>query len=129
MTYTKKDFKIDWFSGTGPGGQNRNKTQNCVRITHIESGLKRTSTSHRDRKANFRDAFRALAHDIEDWLNEQALKNRKTSDEVIRTYHFVDNWVKDHLTLETCMISELEDKFGDMIVSRRKATAITKEEE
>jgi len=40
--YTKKDFKIDWYSGSGAGGQHRNKHQNCCRIIHIESGFSET---------------------------------------------------------------------------------------
>lgn len=46
---TKKDFKLEWFSGTGAGGQYRNKHQNCCRITHIESGLTCTGQTQRDR--------------------------------------------------------------------------------
>ena len=29
FSVTKKDFSITWFSGTGAGGQYRNKHQNC----------------------------------------------------------------------------------------------------
>jgi len=36
---TKKDFKIDWYSRSGAGGQHRNKHQNCCRITHLATGL------------------------------------------------------------------------------------------
>lgn len=32
------DFRIDWFSGSGAGGQHRNKHQNCCRYTHLPTG-------------------------------------------------------------------------------------------
>ena len=46
---TKKDFKLDWFNGSGAGGQHRNKHQNCCRITHIESGLTSIGQDSRSR--------------------------------------------------------------------------------
>lgn len=48
-SYTRKDFDIDWFSGTGAGGQHRNKHQNCIRITHRETGIRVQCTKHRER--------------------------------------------------------------------------------
>lgn len=35
---TAKDCRWDYYRGTGKGGQKRNKTENCVRCTHIKSG-------------------------------------------------------------------------------------------
>jgi protein subunit release factor A len=52
FTLTKKDFKIDYFSGTGAGGQYRNRHKNCVRLTHLASGITVTGQSHRKQKAN-----------------------------------------------------------------------------
>ena len=57
FSITKKDFKIDYFSGTGPGGQKRNKTQNCVRLHHPSSGAIVTGQSHKERKSNMNEAF------------------------------------------------------------------------
>jgi len=122
--YTRKDFKIEWFSGTGPGGQNRNKVQTCVRITHIPSGIKSIGQTERTRTGNFRLAFQNLGKKIEMWVKKQiALESvpRKKIDERIRTYHFVDNWVKDHLSGHTIPASLLDKKFGELITARNIA--------
>ena len=94
ITYTAKDFHVDWFSGQGPGGQNRNKRMNCCRITHIESGLRAVSTKHRTRSANLRDAFHVLASRLLALDESQAL--RRKSDAVVRTYYFERNEIIDH---------------------------------
>jgi protein subunit release factor B len=54
---TRKDLRIEWFSGTGAGGQYRNKHQNCVRIRHLASGAMATGQSYRERPANIREAM------------------------------------------------------------------------
>lgn len=41
--FDEKDFQITFFSGTGPGGQNRNKVQASARITHLPTGLVRSA--------------------------------------------------------------------------------------
>lgn len=101
---TKKDFNIDWFSGTGAGGQHKNKCQNSVRITHIASGITAVGQSNRSRVANQRDAFnqlaaRLLAHyDVygEGEIIDTPHKDAKFGGgEVIRNYHAVRNEVHD----------------------------------
>ena len=73
FSITKKDFKIDYFSGTGAGGQYRNKHQNCVRIHHAESGVISTGQSNRERQANTREAFNALVKHpkFKIWMNRK----------------------------------------------------------
>lgn len=57
---TRKDLDIHYFSGSGSGGQHRNKHQNCVRINHPESGATVTGQSHKERQSNLKEALQNL---------------------------------------------------------------------
>ncbi len=65
FSITKKDFIIKFFSGTGAGGQHRNKHQNCVRMIHKLSGVTATGQSNRSRSANIKEAFRGITSNPE----------------------------------------------------------------
>jgi len=97
-SWTKKDFKIQWFSGTGAGGQHRNKHQNCVRITHVESGITATGQNYRERQRNFDDAFKRLAELVVAWYYGESIKERSPVTTVIRSYNQTENRVVDHNT-------------------------------
>ena len=60
FSVTKKDLKLEHFSGTGGGGQYRNKHQNCVRLHHPDSGAIVTGQSYRERPANLKEAINNL---------------------------------------------------------------------
>jgi len=74
FSVTKKDFVIEAFSGSGAGGQHRNRHPNCVRIKHVESGVIKTCTKHRSLHQNQQEAFVNLAKDpkFKLWLNRKA---------------------------------------------------------
>lgn len=71
FSVTKKDLDIEFFSGSGAGGQYRNKHQNCVRMKHRDSGVIVTGQSNRERPANMREAFKNLTNNakFKTWLN------------------------------------------------------------
>ena len=106
---TKKDFKLEWFSGTGAGGQHRNKTQNCCRITHIESGIMCTGQNSRSRVENQRDAFTRLSHKVIAWYAAQEQPTVEISNEVIRNYHAERNEVLDKA-------SGLKQPYKDVVI-------------
>ena len=60
FSVTKKDIDINFFSGSGAGGQHRNKHQNCVRMFHRDSGARSIGQSHREKNSNLREAFKSL---------------------------------------------------------------------
>lgn len=62
FSVTKIDFVIEWYSGSGAGGQHRNKHQNCCRIKHAASGAEATGTESRSREQNQKTAFRRLVN-------------------------------------------------------------------
>ena len=95
-SYTKKDFELTWFSGTGKGGQNRNKHQNCCRIKHVETGLMVVGQRSRDRTENLRVAFNALVGKL--LALEETQEERRSNKTVVRTYHFESDRVTDHAT-------------------------------
>jgi protein subunit release factor A len=92
---TKNDFSIDWFSGSGAGGQHRNKHQNCCRITHIETGLTGVGQNSRSRVENQEEAFRILVRKLLVALDQNPEKPRNWSSDVVRTYHFERSIVTD----------------------------------
>lgn len=57
---TKKDFKIDYYRASGPGGQKVNKTSSAVRITHLASGAIGQSQDERKQSVNQKIAFTRL---------------------------------------------------------------------
>lgn len=118
-SYTKKDFKVEWYSGQGAGGQKRNKTQCCCRITHLETGLRAQGADHATRPANQRDAFHRLVRLM--IAKEAAESTRRTTSEVIRNYHGARNEVLDKasgLRLPYKQVVEGPD-IGPMIEARR----------
>lgn len=87
---------MHWFSGTGKGGQYRNKHQNCCRIIHNATGLMTIGQRSREREANLKDAFTRLAAKLLALDEKQA--ERRHSSKVVRTYHFERGQVLDHST-------------------------------
>lgn len=117
---TKKDFKLDWFSGTGAGGQHRNKHKNCVRITHIPSGLTTQCQQFKERPQNQKVAFKKLAPMVVEYYTKKDERKRIHNDEIIRTYHEPDNRVKDHASGFTQTYDEVikKNNIGSMIEAR-----------
>ena len=60
FSVTKKDFDIDYFNGTGKGGQHRNKHANCVRLKHRDSGVMVTAQESRKKEQNLSVAFKRI---------------------------------------------------------------------
>jgi peptide chain release factor 1 len=54
------DVDIDVFSGSGPGGQHRNKSEQCARLTHRPTGLVVVATASRSQRQNIMAAFAEL---------------------------------------------------------------------
>lgn len=55
-----KDLQYQYFSGSGSGGQHRNKHQNCVRLSHPDSGTVVQATEEKSRKQNEKVALKRL---------------------------------------------------------------------
>ncbi len=55
-----KDLKIDYYRGSGPGGQHRNTSETGVRITHLPTGIVATATESRSRHMNLQRATARL---------------------------------------------------------------------
>jgi peptide chain release factor 1 len=118
------DFKIEWFSGTGKGGQHRNKHQNSCRVIHIPTGLKQERQG-RHREVNLRDAKQALIDMLDEKLSTE--KYGKIADirkgqlgsgmrgDKGRTIRYQDNMARNHQNGRTCRADKLMEGWFDLL--------------
>lgn len=57
---TEQEIKMERFHSSGKGGQNVNKVETGVRLTHLPTGIVVTSTAERSQAQNRRDAMKKL---------------------------------------------------------------------
>lgn len=62
----EKDIKESFISGSGSGGQKINKTQNCVYLKHLPTGIEVKCQKDRSREANRFFARRELLDKIKE---------------------------------------------------------------
>ncbi len=130
------DLQIDTYRSAGAGGQNVQKNETAVRITHLPTGLvvacqdERSQTQNRLRAMSI---LRARLYDMEQRrLQEERAQERRSQvgtgerSEKIRTYNFPQNRVTDHrinlssYNLSAVMAGEI-DMFIDELATREQA--------
>ena len=106
-----EDLQIDTFRSSGPGGQNVNKRETAIRITHLPSGLVVESQNERNQLQNKENALAILQAKLLEQQELQAHKQmtdkRKSQvgqamrSEKIRTYNYPQNRITDHRIKKT----------------------------
>jgi peptide chain release factor 1 len=100
------DLQVDTYHSQGAGGQNVNKTESAVRITHLPTGIVAACQTEKSQIQNREIAMQmlrakmyaqALAEQQEKIGNERKLKvGTGERSEKIRTYNYPQNRVTDH---------------------------------
>lgn len=122
MKITEDQFRFEWFSGTGKGGQHRNKHQNCCRCIHVPTGITANGTNSRSREDNKQAAYTTCRSRVEAYFHEDT-ERYQAGHERIRTYHAADNRVVDHASgmVDTYQSVMEKGAFEDMVKARAAA--------
>jgi peptide chain release factor 1 len=127
-----EDLKIETFKAGGHGGQNVQKNETAVRITHIPTGITVSCQDERSQLQNRERALKVLMARLLDIeikkKNEEEAKKRRSQigwgerSEKIRTYNFPQNRVTDHrigltlYNLTNIMNGELDELISNLRV-------------
>jgi len=102
----EKDLDWKFTRGTGPGGQHKNKTDSCVNLTHMPTGIK-VKVDGRSQTSNKVDALFVLKARLKEQQRNKFYSNRADirkqqvgsgmRGDKIRTIRVRDNQVTDHV--------------------------------
>ena len=101
-----KDLRIDTFRASGPGGQNVNKVETAIRITHLPSGIVVACQSQKSQSQNREAAMNILRAKLKEMMDKK-ITGEITAErraqigmaeraEKMRTYNFPQNRITDH---------------------------------
>lgn len=122
MKVTEDQFRFEWFSGTGKGGQHRNKHQNCCRCIHEPTGIQANGTNSRSREDNKSAALSACMSRVAAHFHKDK-ERYLAGNERVRTYNEADNRVYDHASGQAFSWDAvmLKNDFESVIIERAKA--------
>jgi len=121
---SSSDFKIEWFSGTGAGGQRRNKKQCSARIVHIPTGISESAQT-RSRENSERLAMDKLIMRLDvmsscEYVNDIAYERKEKvgsgmRGDKVRTYRFQDDIVTNHLNGAKASVSKIMEGYFELL--------------
>ncbi len=133
----EKDLKVDTYRSSGAGGQHVNKTESCIRMTHLPTGIVVTCQDERSQIKNREKALKVLKSRLYDYYNSQYRKeydeNRKSQigtgdrSERIRTYNFPQGRITDHrigftiYSLENFLSGNIDEMIEQLAIKDREA--------
>lgn len=132
-----KDLIIETCRSSGAGGQHINKTESCIRMVHIPTGIVVNCQDERSQTKNREKAMKVMKSRVFDYYNSkyqsEYSENRRSQvgtgdrSERIRTYNFPQGRVTDHrinktmYNLEEFIMGDIDEMVEALRIADREA--------